>query len=285
MEAAPPAAHCKTWRTKNCSQLPVHRKAKKRTRGTNGGVVTVEEIKKNKDNLSWFVRKFYKNNHEDSGRAVQFTNPDDDREYYDIAASISRSEWKWQEHNDVRRWHDAQYVREQETAFDVVYDKELYYIRSRFHERNEYLSTREVIEKVEIGEALIKPENSRLKVRRDADEIRSRLIGKGIEIEKFYTHDKTATIYIYPYDGLKIRIADHIDKSIVGLSNFNGIKRRSEEAWFQWRSDLDRGIFNGRIKHYSIEDFVEDYIAECPRAMLWRTHTDRNKSKASLVAT
>lgn len=58
------------------------------------GRVTIEDIKANRKESAWFLKKFYMANYEDSGHAVSLTgHEDEDRNYDEVASSIAAQDW------------------------------------------------------------------------------------------------------------------------------------------------------------------------------------------------
>lgn len=59
------------------------------------GTTTVDEIKANRDKSSWFLKKFYMSNYEQSGYAISLSgiNEDDERTYDEVASSIAAQDW------------------------------------------------------------------------------------------------------------------------------------------------------------------------------------------------
>lgn len=66
------------------------------------GRVTIDELRTQREKAAWFLRKFWRDNHEDGGRAVTFEAVDDERSYDEIAASLAAKEWHQSEINDRR---------------------------------------------------------------------------------------------------------------------------------------------------------------------------------------
>lgn len=58
------------------------------------GRTTIDVLKSRDKSAAYFMRKFYKDNYEDSGRALSFSPIDDDKRSYDeIASAIAAKEW------------------------------------------------------------------------------------------------------------------------------------------------------------------------------------------------
>jgi hypothetical protein len=72
------------------------------------GKTTLDALRAYKDNARFFIKKFYKENFEASGRAVSLDGiGDDERSYDEIASSIAAREWREGQMNDRRSSYDA----------------------------------------------------------------------------------------------------------------------------------------------------------------------------------
>lgn len=71
------------------------------------GRTSIAELKAHSGNTHFFVKKFYRDNFEQAGRAVSFSAFDDERAYDEIASSIAAREWRETEMNEARRAFDS----------------------------------------------------------------------------------------------------------------------------------------------------------------------------------
>lgn len=105
------------------------------------GRVTIEELRRMKDKMRWFVTKFYRDNMEDGGRALSLTGrDDDDRSYDEVVSGIAMREWDWTQMNDKRSAHDSISMRvTAPTQIDDVYASQVRRHQGRHHLENRLL--------------------------------------------------------------------------------------------------------------------------------------------------
>ncbi len=90
------------------------------------GRVTMQQLRIRRDDTVFFIRKFWRDNFEQSGNAVSFDRGDDERTYDEIASSIAAKEWHAGQVNDRRRYFDAMLAFQPPTQIDDVYLRQLH---------------------------------------------------------------------------------------------------------------------------------------------------------------
>lgn len=88
------------------------------------GRVTIDDVKANRSSSAWFFRKFYKENHEQSGRAISLDAvafDGDDRSNYDVISSVSAKEWWGEQVSERQRFFTAYDSIGAPTQIDDVY--------------------------------------------------------------------------------------------------------------------------------------------------------------------
>lgn len=71
------------------------------------GRTTMEQLRARREDAGFFIKKFWRDNFEMSGRAVSLDAPIGDQTYYQVASSIASKEWHLGEMNDRRAARDA----------------------------------------------------------------------------------------------------------------------------------------------------------------------------------
>ncbi len=98
--------------------------------------VTMDELRGRKNNTTFFIKKFYRDNFEQSGHALSFDAPaGDDATFFDIASSISAKEWYFeQKSNELSAVAPTTTMYTAPTQIDEVYWKQLRDKQRRLHE-------------------------------------------------------------------------------------------------------------------------------------------------------
>lgn len=85
------------------------------------GETTIDELRARRDKAVYFVGKFLKQQRD--WRLISLEGvADDDRNYYDIAASVSADEWDWEEMNNARHARDGLSTHVPATQERAVHD-------------------------------------------------------------------------------------------------------------------------------------------------------------------
>jgi hypothetical protein len=85
------------------------------------GRMTMQQLRARRDDAVFFIKKFWRDNFEQSGHAVSFDRLDDDRSYDEVASAIAAKDWHAGEMNDRRRHFDAMRGFQPPTQIDDVY--------------------------------------------------------------------------------------------------------------------------------------------------------------------
>jgi hypothetical protein len=121
------------------------------------GRVTIENIKANRKESAWFLRKFYMANHEDSGRALSMTNSeyegDNNRSSDEIASSLAAQDWHTNQVYERTKFINALSIGFQPpTQLDDAHHAEVRRAQSASYLEGLNLSYEEAEEFVESGE-------------------------------------------------------------------------------------------------------------------------------------
>lgn len=71
------------------------------------GRTTMEQLRARRDDASFFIKKFWRDNFEMSGYAVSLDAPVGDQTYFEVASSIAAKDWSFATMNDRRSARDA----------------------------------------------------------------------------------------------------------------------------------------------------------------------------------
>jgi hypothetical protein len=118
------------------------------------GQMTLDEVKANRGNSAWFVRKFWRDNHEAAGRAISLgggTN-DDERSYDEVASSIAAKDWHSQQFEERTRFVDSYIGFQAPTQIDDVWHSQIRAAHAASQTLGFNLSFSETVDFVESGE-------------------------------------------------------------------------------------------------------------------------------------
>lgn len=224
------------------------------------GKVTIEDLKKHKENLRAYIRNFNKMNYQPN--AISLSGyADDDREYYDIASAISRDEWKWSEMNEARSAKDAiTKTHQPPTQFSHVSQMETRRHQQRSYEKGINISFEEAAEEMEKEDFIpIKPLGSGVSPLATSDILERFFDGKGLTASS--TRSQTGSFYLKAHF-MTVRISDHPHHSYSGIEFYsNG--SASAPPDYEWRTDLNAGFRFKVMKYQTLKELADDFLADC----------------------
>ncbi len=106
------------------------------------GRTTLEKLRSRKGSASYFIRRFYKNNYEDGGRALSFSI-EDNRSYDEIASSIAAKEWHHEQLVERHRFSDSIQIVTPPTQLEAVWRDQVGRFRLAKNEIGQFLSFEE----------------------------------------------------------------------------------------------------------------------------------------------
>lgn len=114
------------------------------------GEVTIDEIKANRDRSAWFIKKFWRDNYEQSGHAASLTAlEDDDRSYDEVASSISAKDWHYAQVGERNRFADSFSTFQPPTQIDDIWHNQIERTRRSLAAHGETLTFAEVAHIIE----------------------------------------------------------------------------------------------------------------------------------------
>lgn len=115
------------------------------------GQTTIEKLRARKGTASYFIRRFYKENYEQAGNEISFSNLDDDRSYDEVAASIAAKEYRHEQISERHR-HIEPMLRLPFTPpnqFEAAWNDQVGRFRLSRHQLGQFLSAEEAEELLE----------------------------------------------------------------------------------------------------------------------------------------
>ncbi len=110
------------------------------------GRTSLNLLRARKDNTTFFIKKFYRDNFEQSGYAVSFDNQVDSRGYDEIASSIAAKEWPFSERNSRGRYGNLLRTFNAPTQEEDVFRSQVRRKQIALHDSGQMLSFDEVEE-------------------------------------------------------------------------------------------------------------------------------------------
>jgi transposase len=123
------------------------------------GKITIDELKANRDRVSWFVKKFWRDNFEAAGHAVSLSGHDDDRTYDEVASSIAAQDWYRGQVAERSRFVDSYIGFQPATQVDDVYRSQVSATRRYLASKSQVMDFSEARDLVDSG--FVPPPNGR----------------------------------------------------------------------------------------------------------------------------
>lgn len=109
------------------------------------GRTTIEALKSRDRSPAYFMRKFYKDNFEQSGHALSFNVEDDERSYDEVASAVAAKEWHHGQVVERHRYVDAMtQTFTPPTQFEAAWQDQVGRVTLNLHQMGQFLSRDEV---------------------------------------------------------------------------------------------------------------------------------------------
>ena len=117
--------------------------------------ITIDEIKSHRQEAAWFLKKFWRDNYEDAGRAVSFSMlEDDERSYDEIASSLAAKEWHENQLRDSRSAYSALRSFTAPDQLDAAWRAQVGRWQASAYEQGQFLSFDEAAEELDGDRAM-----------------------------------------------------------------------------------------------------------------------------------
>lgn len=113
------------------------------------GRTSLEALGSRKGSAQYFIKKFYRDNYEDSGLAISFNDTDEDWNSDAVASSIAAKEWHREQFQREYGHTDTIRTFTPPTQFQAAWRDQVGRVHLKFHELGHFLSEEEVEELME----------------------------------------------------------------------------------------------------------------------------------------
>jgi hypothetical protein len=222
------------------------------------GIVSIEQLQGSKDVVQKFIREFGRKNF-DANTVQMRANADDDREYYDIASNISRSDWQWGQMNDARLAHDAiSKTFSHPEQLETVYRNEIFHTHRKLVEGGEDVSLDDTYALVESGTVIPQPRAPKAKYATTAAAVKILATLKESGVDATILKAPTGTIYLSAHY-MRIRISDHPHQWISTALQ----AKQTKPPEYEWRTDIGRGFYFLKETFDTMQSLADEFALDC----------------------